>query len=398
LKYRQVFAAYLAYLPLAAPSHAWGNIPHSSLAGRQDVFLTPGVTSGPFMLASYTAGDNTSGQRFVMTPNSYYVSTALHPSVLDSLVFQNYNDLPSALAAYQHGQIDQVDNLMPDDLVNLSSLPGLRVTPTIGYVQLGFNLTTPALQNVYVRKAIEESIDRCQIIQTVFLVPCARLRVDTILPQPSPDFDPTIKTYSFDLRAARTDMLTAGWDCSSGLCAQDGQLFPTLRLVAPSSNSYSAIELLIKEDLGALGISVALNDFDTPTLLADFTHGGILATGQYDLGMLGQEFSVDSDTSLYPGFASAEIPTAQRPQGQNFEHVSDTDVDELLSEGRAALDSAQRSQVYKDVQRILVQKVYVVPLYLIPNITLTSSLIGNYLDNPTNQGNEWNVGDWYRAR
>jgi ABC-type transport system substrate-binding protein len=64
--------------------------------------------------------------------------------------------------------------------------------------------------------------------------------------------------------------------------------------------------------------------------------------------------------------------------------------------GASALDSAKRSQIYKGVQRMLVQKVYVIPLYLEPNIALTSSIIGNYVTNPTLLGNAWNIGDWYR--
>ncbi len=396
LSYRQVFAPYLAYLPLAAPRHAWGRMPHAELASRGDVTTAPNVTSGPFMLARYISGDATSGQRFVMKPNPYYASTTLHPSVLDTLIFQNYNDVPSAVAAYRHGQVAQVDNLMPDDLPMLSGLPGLRITPTIGYAQLSFNLTTPPLQDVYVRKAIEEAIDRCKIIQTLFEQPCASLRIDTILPRPSPDFDLTNRTYAFDLKAARADMQAAGWDCSSGTCLQNGQPFPTLRLVAPTSTTFGELALLVKRDLEALGLAVGLYEVNSQVLFADFTRDGTLATGQYDLALAGQVFSIDSDTGLYASFHSAQIPTAERPAGQNYAHVSDTGVDQLLDEGRATLDGAQRSQIYKDVQRILVQKVYVVPLYLIPNIALTSAVIGNYLENPTVAGNEWNVGDWYR--
>lgn len=52
-----------------------------------------------------------------------------------------------------------------------------------------------------------------------------------------------------------------------------------------------------------------------------------------------------------------------------------------------------RMQLYKDLQRDLVKDVYVVPLYLRPNVVLVNPHIGNYQDNPTVAGNLWNVGD-----
>jgi len=398
LTYKQAFAPYLAYLPFAAPSHAWQNIPDKTLKSNQNVALTPQVTSGPFMLSSYAAGDTTGGQRFEMVPNPYYVSTTLHLSVLGHLIFQNYNDLPGIIQAYQQGQIDEVENLQPGDLSSLKGVQGLRISPTIGYAHLDFNLTNQALQNVSVRKAIEEAVDRCQIIQMVLQQSCDSLRVDTILPRPSPDFDPTNQTYAFNLTQARADMQTAGWDCSSGTCMQNGRAFPTLRFVTYTGSPYDAIALLIQQDLAALGIQVSMDTSADQNLFGTFATGGTLATGKFDLAVFGYDFTIDSDVNLYPSFHSSQIPSVQDPTGQNFERVNDMGVDQLLDEGRTTLDSAHRSQIYKDVQRILVQKVYVIPLFLVPNITLTSTFIGNYLTNPTYFGDEWNIGDWYRTK
>lgn len=396
LTYKHPFAPYLAYLPFAAPRHAWRGVPDYDLASRQDITLAPRVTSGPFMLSSYADGDSINGPRFVMVPNPYYVSTTLHNSVLDQLIFQSYADVASAAAAYQDGEVDQVENLQPGDLPGVENLPGVQISPTIGYMHLDFNLTTPSLQDVYVRKAIEESIDRCQLIQTILTQPCDRLRADTILPKPSPDFDPTNKTYNFDLAQAQEDMQTAGWDCSEAFCTQNGKQFPTLNLITYTGAPYDAIARLLKQDLAALGLSVSLHQFDSQTMFADFTHDGVLATGAYDLAVYGYNFTLDSDVNLYPSFHSSEIPSVENPTGQNYERVNDIGVDELLDEGRTTLDSARRSQIYKGVQRILVQKVYVIPLYLEPNIALISAVIGNYFTNPTILGNAWNIGDWYR--
>lgn len=395
LHYKQAFAPYLSYLPQAAPRHAWGNIPHNKLAARQDVFLAPLVTSGPFVVADLDTRDPSNGPTFTLVPNQYYRSTTLHPSVLDRLVFKAYYDLSREIADYQQGLVDVVDGLLPDDLAAVRGVRGLAIAPQIGYTHLDFNMTQPALQPVMVRKAIEEAIDRCQIIKTVLQSSsCATLRVDTILPKPSPDFDPTNTTYDYNLRAAKQDMQLAGWDCSSGACLQNGRLFPVLTLATLNGALNQMVAALIQHDLAALGIGVQVVMYG-PELFGDYNQGGILATGRFDLALFDYLFGLDADGSLYPNFHSSQIPSAANPSGRNYERVNDLGVDELLDEGRATLDPATRSEHYKDVQRILVQKVYVVPLYLVPNITLVSPGVGNFLANPLNVGNEWNIGDWF---
>ncbi len=395
LHYLHPFAPFLSYLPQAAPQHAWASIPRRELATDRDVSLAPTVTSGPFMLDDLSISDPINGPTFTLVPNPYYVSTSLHASVLDRLIFKAYYDFNQELADYQQGKIDLMDGLLPDNLAQVQGERDLQIAPQIGYTHLDFNMAQPALQPVMVRKAIEEAIDRCQIIKVVLQSSsCETLRVDTILPKPSPDFDPTNTTYDYNLRAARQDMSTAGWDCSSGACLQSGQPFPPLTLATLNGPLNEMVAALIQHDLAALGILVNVVTYG-PQLLDDYNQGGILATGQFDLTLIDYLFGIDADGSLYPNFHSSQIPSATNPSGHNYERVNDAGVDALLDEGRATLDPAARSQHYKDVQRILVQKVYVVPLYLVPNITLTSPRVGNFLPTPIDIGNEWNIGDWF---
>jgi peptide/nickel transport system substrate-binding protein len=395
LQYAHPFAPFLSYLPLAAPQHAWERIPHSELTTTQNVFLAPTVTSGPFVVSAVDTSDPANGPTFTLLPNPYYVSTTLHASVLDRLIFKSYYAFNQELADYQQGKIDLVDGLLPDNLAQAQGQRGLQIAPQIGYTHLDFNMANPALQPVTVRKAIEEAIDRCQMIKVVLQSSsCETLRVDTILPKPSPDFDPTNTTYNYNLSAARQDMSVAGWDCSSGACLQSGQPFPPLTLVTLSGPLNEMVAALIRQDMAALGVLVNVETHG-PELFTDYNGGGILATGRFDLSLIDYLFGIDADGSLYPNFHSSQIPSATNPSGHNYERVNDSGVDALLDEGRSTLDPATRSLHYKDVQRILVQKVYVVPLYLVPNITLTNPRVGNFLASPVDIGNEWNIGDWF---
>src|SRR5581483_8011969 len=113
-------------------------------------------------------------------------------------------------------------------------------------------------------------------------------------------------TYAFNLAQAKRDMQVAGWDCSGRTCFQNGQPFPTLNLVTYSGTPYDTIGQFLKQALGALGVPITLQSADSQTLLADFAHNGVLATGQYDLAVFGYNFTLDSDVNLYPSFHSSQ--------------------------------------------------------------------------------------------
>lgn len=400
LHYKQPFAFSLVYLPYAAPRHAWGSIPHQDLSKddadtgiylHPEVALYPKVTSGPFMLKSYVDGQN-----MTLVPNPFYHSTTLHRSVLDRLIYRAYPDVDSLIAAFGAGQTAYAEGFLHDDLVKVGGVRGLHVAPNLTYTLLDFNLSQPALQDDQVRRAIEEAIDRCGIIQTVFQQPCENMRVDTILPAPSPDYDPTIKTYGYDLAQARQDMQIAGWDCpSGGICTRGDQPFPTLNLVTTIGFMvrHQATEL-IEQNLANLGIPVKLNYYPGEVLFNDYNSGGILATGQYDLALFTNLFGLDDDHNLSV-FDSRQIPSASNPNGGNWERLNDPLIDHDLDQGRKTLDTAARTHIYKALQQVLVQKVYVVPLFLFPNLALINPAIGNYQDNPFLGGNLWNVGDWF---
>ncbi len=397
LTYKQPFAPYLAYLPYAAPKHAWGNIPHAQLASTEAVNLAPKVTSGPFVVSDFA-----SGQSVTMVPNKYYVSTTLHPTVLDKLVFKGFASKDALIAGYQAGETDHAEDFTAADLKKLNGLPGLRVSPAISYEHIDFNLQNPVLADLNVRKGIEQAIDRCQIIQSIYSTPCAQLSVDTILPQPSPYYDPSIKAYPFNLDQAKKDMQAAGWNCPGNTpCTKNGQKFPTLNLVTTSGNTVRQnVTQIVQQDLAALGVPVNVDGqyYAAGILFGDFASNGILATGKYDLALFAYDFPVDPDGSLYPTFHSSQIPSTQNPGGGNWEHVNNPQVDQALNQGRTTLDPNKRTQLYKDLQKTLIQQVYTIPMYLRPDITLTSPAIGNYFSNPTSAGNTWNVGDWFRKQ
>jgi peptide/nickel transport system substrate-binding protein len=392
LKYVKVFASFLFFLPGAAPEHAWGTIADKDLQNTPSVNLTPTVTSGPYMVSDYA-----SGQSFTLTPNKYYTSTSLHPTVLDKVIFKGYATKDALIAGYQAGETDHAEDFTLADLQKLNNLPGLQISPAIGYEHIDFNLTNPVF-TLNVRKAIEQAIDRCGMIQSLLHEACDTLIDDSVEPCPHPDCDPTIKELPFDVNAAKMDMQADGWTITNGVAMKNGQAFPTLNLVTTSGNQLRTdTNQLVQKDLAAIGITVNLDGqfYPAGTLFGDYGSGGILATGKYDLALFAYVEGLDSYGNLFGSFDSSQIPSDAMPAGGNWERVNDPMIDQLLATGNSTIDATARKKTYQQLLKYITDQVYTIPLYQRPNITLTDNKVGNYFPNPTSAGNQWNIGEWY---
>jgi peptide/nickel transport system substrate-binding protein len=392
LKYVKPFASFIAFLPYPLPQHAWSSIADNALQTTQKVNIAPDVTSGPYVVQDYA-----SDQSYTLVPNKYYVSSTLHPAVLSKLVFKAFSDKDALIAGFQAAETDQAEDFTPADLQKVQGLAGLQVTPKIESEHLDFNLSNPALQDVHVRQAIAEAIDRCQIIQTILHEKCADALTNSLAPSPSPFYDSTIKGYAFDLKAAKADMQAAGWNCSANPCTKNGQPFPKLNLVTTSGNQVRLNSVqLVQADLAALGIPVNIDgqQYSNGVLFGDYNSGGILETGKYDLDMSAYSYPLDGYAALNY-FQSTQIPSAQNPAGTDIERINDPKIDDLINQALATVDPAKNAAIYKQLLNYASAQMYELPLYARPNINLVDNRVGNFFANPTSQGDQWNIGDWY---
>lgn len=392
MKYVKVFSSFLFYPPYAAPQHAWGSIPDNALANTPDVNVAPKITSGAFKIADFASGGT-----YTLVPNPYFKSTTLHPTVLDKLVFKPFADKDALIAGFQASETDYATDFTPGDLQKLSSIPGLQTTAQIFSEHLDFNLENPVLQDVNVRRAIAYAIDRCQIITSILHENCKTGFTESLTPPPAPTYDTSIKGYPFSVAKAKDALKAAGWDCSSSPCTKGGQPFPTLRLATTANNQLRADTIqLMKDDLTAVGIPVSIDGqlYPNGSFFGDFASGGILATGKYDLAEFAYQYPLDAYASL-TYFQSTQIPTTANPSGGNYERVNDPKIDQYLDQGVSEVDFGKRTTIFKNLLTYVSEQMYELPLYIRPNINLVSSKIGNYFPNPTSQGNQWNVGDWY---
>jgi peptide/nickel transport system substrate-binding protein len=94
-----------------------------------------------------------------------------------------------------------------------------------------------------------------------------------------------------------------------------------------------------------------------------------LTTGDYEFSILGVT-ALEADI-LY-GFHSSMIGAG------NFSHLSDPELDRLLDRSRAEIDPAARQQVLNDIQKLMVEQAYIVPVYIPINYSAINNRVKDY--------------------
>ena len=119
---------------------------------------------------------------------------------------------------------------------------------------------------------------------------------------------------------------------------------PRLRLTLKTSTAepYRVQAAVIQQQLAQVGIAVDVRSYEFATLMADVVRGNAqLYTLQY--------VGVTDPDMLRRAFHSLQVP----PDGFNRGHYKNPEVDQLITQASAALNDAERGQLYREVQRII---------------------------------------------
>ena len=199
----------------------------------------------------------------------------------------------------------------------------------------------PAMQNVEVRKAIMEAIDRATLAT---LYPNANV-LNSGVPNSSPAYNGF--EYKFDAEKAKADLAASGYDMSR-----------TLK-ICYYNNDQTSIDLIntVVYYLEQAGLKVEA------TLSNDGTTD-LFTTRAYDIGFKGKSaFSIDE---WYTEYMSSDGLFANIFGG-------DTDFDGLVADLSKAVDESSRNEVLKKLQDMEQEKVYKVPVFTVGTYIFTSN-------------------------
>lgn len=153
-------AAYLPYiygLWLARPQPQWVIEEFGDAWTEVENF----VAYGPYTLKTY---DHDVAVAIVKNP--FWPGTEAVPQAIIDEHQWVYLDEPSALAAYEAGEIDWINYIPPADLdrLRVDYPEELTIAPDICTYYYGFNVAIPPTDNVHMRRALSMAIDRQTIV------------------------------------------------------------------------------------------------------------------------------------------------------------------------------------------------------------------------------------------
>ena len=230
----------------------------------------------------------------------------------------------------------------PDIQMFWVNLPGMGLYSA-------FNVTEPPFDDVQVRRAANHAVDKDRIIDTV--------KLGNAHPGygPIPDFflgfnGELVEYYPYDPDRANRILDEAGWEMGAdGVREKDGQRLSGLTIVR-QRDDYILTAQLVQEMFAEVGIEIELQILEWAALV-DAIWGG-----EHNYTFMGHGAG-ESDV-VHTLYHSSNIGS------WNLAQYSNPELDRLIDAQRRAVDPAERSEILKEIQRIvMIEEALWVPIY-----------------------------------
>lgn len=327
------------------------------------------VASGPFVL---TAWEPT--QSITLERNENYTG-GLDPAI-DSVVIRFIGDANAQVTALENGEVDIIAPQASAD--TLSALNALDDVETIvgeqfSYDHLDLTFNEGPFQDANVREAFLKTVPRQQILDAIVtpIDPEARV-LDSQL------FVPTVGEAYEQAIAGNGSEAYAEPDIAGAMELLAGAT-PTVRILYNSENpnrvdSFQAIAASAEE------AGFIIEDHGSP----DWST--LLGGGGYDASIFGWVSSGVGVTGVPQIFGSTG--------GGNYSGYGNADIDALAAELVVTADLDAQIDLQLQIENLLWEDGYGLPLFQGPGITAVSSVVEGPTHYPGQTGVFWNVWEW----
>ena len=345
---------WLAAMPAGAP------VRRDVVAKSLDKWATSPdtlVTNGPFKVTEMVKNDHISVER-----NPSYWGPK---PTLTRIDFAIVNDGAAALSKYTSGGLDEI-SVQPAQAPSVSADKVLSrqlvETPNLTVFWLVFRVDSPPLDNVKVRQAIAQAIDRDAFVAQIFTGQGDPAW--TFIPKGMHGYTPSLTAQKFDVAQARASL------AASGLTAKQLSLTYTFD---QTSDFGKATAKFVHDQLQAnLGVTINLQGLDANTLSSH------LESGEFQIaGPRGWAADYPDPADWYDIFtttSSYNIPFWQNQQYDNFVRVARTDT-----------QPARRDQEYLQAQTMLVGQAPVVFLAQTVSWYLVKPYVNGVVTSPVDE-------------
>jgi peptide/nickel transport system substrate-binding protein len=292
--------------------------------------------TGPFMVESYSAGN-----RMALTANPDYFM-ADKPGV-ERLEFIFFSDQVAGVDALRGGQVDLVMRMPTALFATLEGAPGIETAnvPTNAFDLVRLRADRPPGDDPRVQQALKLATDRQAIVELVTLGLAAPGQDSPIGPLFSQYYAEDLVVPPRDPERARELLAEAGYE--------DGL---SLDLYTPDSGDRPDLAVVLQEQWAEAGIDV--NVIVEPESVYYGDNGWL----EVDLGITGW-----GSRPIPQFFLEVMLACGAR---WNEAHWCDEEVDALIERAGTTPDEEVRTEAYREIQRILLERGPIIVPYFFP--------------------------------
>ena len=348
------------------------------------------MSGGPYEIQSYTQGED-----LVEVPNPHYWGV---PGKLSKEIFRFILDDTQIPPAMQNGEVNLANPLAASVAFKdgVSGIPNTTTTviPGLEFQHIDFNQSNPYLALANVRHAIADGTNRAEIVQRLVAPLTAKIQPlqNRIWMPIQPQFQNTSGGYGdYNPSMAKTLLKQSNMTMGS-----DGYFHPNFGPLAGKDFSFNIsttsgksvraeIEQLFQADMKAIGIKINIQNYNANTLF-----GTVLPKGEFDITQFAWVSTpfASRNMSIYCSYTNPSLC------GQNWNHYSNKQVDNLLNQAVSTVNPAQAASLYNQVDTILWKDMVTLPLFESPQLYSWSNTFGNIIPNPSHYGVPWNAQIW----
>lgn len=289
--------------------------------------------TGPFILKEWNLG-----QDVTLTANPRY-----HLGV-PALKEVDYNLAGgSSLTEYENNEID-ISGVGLDDIERVRDQGDplhkeFHESPALSTGYVGFNTQKPPFDDVKVRQAFSEAIDKDQLVNTI--LKNEAVKAEGILPPNMPGYSKDTKGLPFDANQAKQLLQDSKYA---------GKLPPVqFTLSGQGGNVDPMTEAMIQMWKQNLGVDVTVQQEESATFFDDARQG--------KLQMFTEAWAAD-----YPDAEDFLSVNFLSDSAQNESKYSSPQVDQLLQQADTTLDQSKRMDLYHQAEQQIVNDAPWIPL------------------------------------
>jgi peptide/nickel transport system substrate-binding protein len=310
------------------------------------------IGTGPFKLVSYTPDAEL---RFAK--NDDYFKEGL-PN-LDEVVMRIIPDKGNQVVAIEAGEVDWLFGTPGPDLARLQESGdfGFLTTPVNPggsncIMTVSFNLDRPMFQDVQLRRALGQALDRDQFVERVLFGQGRVAEAPISSGIPFAHAEGLTGVPSFDRAAAEALLDQAGWK-RQGTGTRSAQGVQGVADGTPLAfgfthfPTFSAYAQLLRAQLAEVGAEVTLEPLEPP-VFADT----VFKARKFDTNIISYCNGADPEIGVKRMFTTANIGPVPFSNSSGYRNPQ---VDALFEKARTTVDQEERAATYRQLQDRLVQ-------------------------------------------